>query len=37
MRMYSELLLQLFVELGSKLGVMHWELPAKAVQGLLNL
>ena len=37
MIMHSELLLQLVVELGSKLGVNHWELPAKAVQGLVNL
>ena len=37
MIMHSELLPQLVVELGSKLGVKDWELPAKAVQGLINL
>ena len=37
MIMHSGLLLQLVDELGSKLGVIHWELPAKVKQGLVNL
>ena len=34
MRIHSDLVLQIVVELGSKLGVIHWELPAKTAQGV---